>query len=241
MWPMLAALAAGAAVWIGYGPGPAQARLLALAGGAGPPGEGDAAWRRRWARLVRPRPAEAARAWRRTVIELCQGLAAELMAGRTPAEALTHAAAPLRPPDPAVLRPVLAAARDGGDVAAALAAAGAVPGAEGLRRLAACWQVATTVGGGLAALVDRLAGCLREAEAHRDDVAAQLAGPRATARLLAGLPLLGLLLAEGAGMRPVAFLCGGPAGVACLAAGLALGSAGLWWMRRMAARVAAQA
>ena len=72
---------------------------------------------------------------------------------------------------------------------------------------------------------------------HRHDIAAQLAGPRATARLLAVLPLLGILMGAGLGMHPLSFLLGGPPGLACLTAGVALDGLGLWWTRRMAARV----
>jgi tight adherence protein B len=134
------------------------------------------------------------------------------------------------------LRSLIATARDGGDVPAALLAVAPEGGGEGLRRLAACWRAGVTVGGGLVILVDRVAVSLREAEAHRQDVAAQLAGPRATARLLAGLPVLGLSMAAGLGMRPLDFLFGGPAGTACLVLGIALDGCGLWWTSRLVTR-----
>ncbi|GGS62371.1 hypothetical protein GCM10010156_21560 [Planobispora rosea] len=182
------------------------------------------------------RPSRRAEAWRVASIELCQGLAAELAAGRTAGEALARAVSAVAFPDPEALRPTVAAARDGGDVPAALLAAAPERGGEGLRRLAACWRAGVTVGGGLSVLVDRVAVSLREAEAHRKDVAAQLAGARATARLLAGLPTLGLLMAAGLGMRPFDFLVGGPVGMVCLFGGLALDGCGLWWTRRLIAR-----
>ncbi|RCG30418.1 pilus assembly protein TadB [Sphaerisporangium album] len=191
----------------------------------------------RLARLAqRTDRARRAAEWRRTSIELCQGIVAELSTGRTPGEALVRAASCLDPPDPGVLRPVVAMARDGGDVASALERAAPDPGGEGLVRLAACWRVGLTVGGGLAALIERLGASLREAEAHRAEVTAQLAGPRSTARLLAGLPALGLLLAAGLGLRPLSFLFGSPAGFACLAVGVLLDMAGVWWTNRLAAR-----
>ncbi|GII86808.1 hypothetical protein Ssi03_47980 [Sphaerisporangium siamense] len=189
------------------------------------------------ARIVRwSEGARRAAAWRRVSIELCQGLVAELSTGRTPGEALARAVSYLDPPDPGVLRPVVAIARDGGDVAAALERAAPDHGGEGLLRLAACWRVSLTVGGGLAALIDRLGTSLREAEGHRSEVTAQLAGPRSTARLLAGLPALGLLLAAGLGLHPLSFLFGGPAGFACLVVGVALDVTGLWWTTWLAAR-----
>ncbi|GAA3164642.1 hypothetical protein GCM10010466_64450 [Planomonospora alba] len=181
-------------------------------------------------------PARRAAAWREASLELCQGLAAELAAGRTANEALARVVPAVAFPDPAAGRALAAAARDGGDVPAALLAVAPDRGGEGLRRLAACWRAGVTVGGGLVVLVDRVAASLREAEAHRQEVAAQLAGPRATARMLAALPVLGLLMAAGLGMRPLDFLFGGPVGAACLVLGVALDCCGLWWTHRLAAR-----
>ncbi|MEV6984591.1 type II secretion system F family protein [Sphaerisporangium sp. NPDC051017] len=230
----VAVLLAMGAVLTWIGPSRADLRLRALMSS-----HDEVAWWSgvRLAKFVR-RTDRARRAaeWRRASIELCQGIVAELSTGRTPGEALARAASCLDPPDPAVLRPVVAIARDGGDVATALERAAPDQGGEGLVRLAACWRVGLTVGGGLAALIERLGGSLREAEAHRAEVSAQLAGPRSTARLLAGLPALGLLLAAGLGLRPLEFLFGSPAGFACLAVGVLLDIAGVWWTNRLAAR-----
>ncbi|GGK98666.1 hypothetical protein Sme01_59880 [Sphaerisporangium melleum] len=184
----------------------------------------------------RPSRAKQAAVWRRVSIELCQAVVAELAAGRPPGDALVRAIGCLDPPEAAALRPVVATARDGGDVPAALERAAPAHGGEGLRRLAACWRVGLATGAGLTALVERVGLSLREAETHRGEVEAQLAGPRSTARLLAGLPLLGILLAAGLGLRPLAFLFGGPAGYACLGAGVLLALAGMWWMNRLVAQ-----
>ncbi|MFI6506113.1 type II secretion system F family protein [Streptosporangium sp. NPDC050855] len=223
----LAALSA----WLWTGLDPCTARLHRMRHGRA---TGSVSLRDRL--NARSRPAGREAAWRIASIELCQALAAELSAGRTAGEALVRAVQAVDFPDPLVLRPVVAAARDGGDVPAALLAVRPEQGGEAFRGLAACWRVSVTTGAVLAALVDRVAGSLREAEAHRRDVAAQLAGPRATARLLAGLPLLGLLMATGLGMRPLHFLFGGPLGVGCLVVGLGLDLGGLWWTRRLVAR-----
>ncbi|GLW23737.1 hypothetical protein Mame01_37800 [Microbispora amethystogenes] len=230
---LVAVLATALAAWLWAGPEPAAARLARLTGAR----RGTRAPGRLWTALARPpRPGATAAAWRAVSLELCQGLAAELAAGRPPGDALARALSSVRPPDPAALDPVIAAARDGGDVAAALLAAAPARGGEGLVRLAACWRVSVAAGGGLTALVERVCVSLREAQAHREEVAAQLSGPRATARMLAGLPALGLLMAAGLGMNPLSFLLGGPAGLACLVAGLALDAAGLWWTHRLVAR-----
>ncbi|MBG0814021.1 type II secretion system F family protein [Planomonospora sp. ID82291] len=232
-----ALLLAGSAAWLWTGPDPATARLRRLRCPParrryGPAGTGSLLGRP----VLRSRPSRRAVAWRAASLELCQGLAAELAAGRTAHEALIRAGAAVPFPDPVALRSLIAAARDGGDVPAALLAIAPERGGEGLRRLAACWRAGVTVGGGLVILVDRVAVSLREAEAHRQDVAAQLAGPRATARLLAGLPILGLAMTAGLGMRPLDFLFGGPGGTACLLAGVLLDCCGLWWTRRLVTR-----
>lgn len=161
--------------------------------------------------------------------ELCGALAAELRAGRAPADALAATAAALGGGELAeLLRRVAATARLGGDVPAALRAAGGPAGVV-LRQLAACWQVSTRTGAGLAGAVDRLGAGLRSQDKQRREVAAQLAGPRTTARLLAVLPVLGILLAAALGGDPLRVLLHTPVGGACLVAALLLDTAGLLW------------
>ncbi|MGW7484448.1 type II secretion system F family protein [Nonomuraea muscovyensis] len=226
-----AAISTALAVWLWTGPDAATARLIRLTSTEHP-----LRWRTLRQRITRPHPARRADAWSRATVELCQALSAELTAGRTPGEALTRGVAAVDFPDPDALRPLVAAARDGGDVPTALATIAPAHGGEGLRRLAACWEVSVTAGAGLSALVERVGSTLRASQAHRQDVAAQLAGPRATARMLAVLPALGLLMAGALGMRPLAFLFGSLPGIACLVTGMTLDACGLWWTNRMALR-----
>ncbi|MBB2908965.1 tight adherence protein B [Streptosporangium becharense] len=219
------------AVWLWTGPDRGTTRLHRM-NRRGP--AMSHSLRERFAR--RSRPAGRAAAWRTASIELCQGLSAELSAGRTAGESLARAVQAASFPDPVVLRPLVAAARDGGDVPAALLAVAPEEGGEAFHALAACWKVSVTTGAGLSVLVERVTASLREAQAHRRNVTAQLAGPRATARLLAGLPVLGITMAAGLGMRPLHFLFGGPAGAGCLILGLALDACGLWWTHRLVVR-----
>ncbi|MER7739382.1 type II secretion system F family protein [Streptomyces sp. NPDC096538] len=166
------------------------------------------------------------------VIALCGALAGELRAGRQPGEALLPAAR-----DSGGLggmqAAVLAAARFGGDVPDALAAAARQPGAEGLRGLAACWRVAVDQGAGLADGLDRLEAALRAERDQRADLRAQLAGARATAVMLAGLPVVGLALGAALGADPLHVLLHTPSGSVCLAAGGVLEGLGLWWVLRI--------
>ncbi|MFE4408335.1 type II secretion system F family protein [Streptomyces sp. NPDC093064] len=184
--------------------------------------------RTRLARAARRRQERRADA----VIALCGALAGEVRAGRQPGEALLCAARDSGGLGDAQAA-VLAAARFGGDVPAALAAAARQPGAEGLRGLAACWRVAVDQGAGLAAGLDRLEGALRVERDQRADLRAQLSGARATAVMLAGLPVLGLLLGTAMGADPLRVLLHTGAGLGCLVIGGVLEGAGLWWALRI--------
>lgn len=178
---------------------------------------------------------------RRQAVEACSALASELRVGRPPAAALTVAADLARGPSRSLLRAAAAAAQFGGDVPAALTmpgptgiAATAVP--EVLRSLAACWEVCATSGSGLAVAVDRLEDGLRADLDRRRAVAAELAGPRATAGMLAVLPVAGLLLASGLGADPAGVLLETPLGLVCLTVGLLLDGLGVLWTHRLVAR-----
>ncbi|MFF7357484.1 type II secretion system F family protein [Streptomyces filipinensis] len=179
----------------------------------------------RQARRRRERRADA-------VIALCGALAGEVRAGRQPGEALLRAARDSGGLGEAQAA-VVAAARFGGDVPGALAAAARQPGAEGLLGLAACWRVAVDQGAGLAAGLDRLDAALRAERDQRADLHAQLAGARATTVLLAVLPALGLLLGSAMGADPLHVLLHTGAGLGCLAIGSAFEAAGLWWAVRI--------
>ncbi|MER7565464.1 type II secretion system F family protein [Streptomyces sp. NPDC097941] len=128
---------------------------------------------------------------------------------------------------------LLAAARFGGDVPGALAAAARRPGAEGLLGLAACWRVAVDQGAGLAAGLDRLEGALRAERDQRADLRAQLAGARSTAWMLAGLPVLGLSLGAALGADPLHVLLHTGTGLGCLLVGGLLEGVGMWWATRI--------
>lgn len=164
------------------------------------------------------------------VIELCTGVAGELRCGRMPADALLSAGGDRLGPEGAAL---LAAARFGGDVPAALHRAARLPGADGLRGAAACWQVATDGGAGLADGLDRVADALRAERDQRFELRAQLAGPRSTALVLALLPVFGLMLGTAMGAEPLRVLLHSPVGLACLVAGALFEGAGLAWVARL--------
>ena len=188
------------------------------------------------ARLRRTRAAAAARREERArAVEACSVLAGELRAGRAPADALDAAAQLATGPSAVALQAAAGAVRLGGDPAPSLRATpgSAVP--EVLRALAACWTVCAGSGAGLATAVERLEEGLRADQAQRRAVDAELAGPRATAGLLAVLPAGGLLLAAGLGADPLAVLLATPVGLLCLVVGLGLDAVGVWWTGRLVA------
>ncbi|MEZ0091354.1 type II secretion system F family protein [Streptacidiphilus sp. EB129] len=195
-------------------------------------------------RLRRRRRAAVLRERRRTaVVGLCAALAGELRTGATPHQAVEMAAGEYLATEGAAVAGtaldctvLLAAARFGGSLPGAFRALAELPGAEGAAGIAACWQVASSSGAGLAAGLDRVAEGLRAQRALQENVRAELAGPRSTAALLAALPLFGLLLGAALGADPLRMLLHTPSGLACLGLGAALEWGGLSWTSRIARR-----
>ena len=179
--------------------------------------------------LRRSRGRARARRRRAGVIEACDALAAGLRAGQPPPTVLARVAV-----DVELLTPAAAAARLGGDVPDALRRSARLDGAHGLYLVAAAWAVALRSGAGLAEVMSRIAGTVRaEAEQVRQvDVA--LGTSRSTARLLAGLPVLGILLGSGLDAAPLDVLLGTSLGAWCLFVGTMLAVTGVLWVERLA-------
>jgi tight adherence protein B len=217
-------LGAGAAVATGWSL--LSPRMLVLALVAAATGAGAA-------RMVRRRRA-AHRADRRAelVLATCEALAADLASGQPPLRALRRSAE-----DWPELDRAASAGDMGADVPTALRELAALPGAGQLRTLAASWEVAHQTGSGLADAVGRAADTIRSERRTARLVTAELASARATARMLAVLPVGVLLMGVGVGGDPVGFLLGTTVGLGCLVLGLLLCWAGLTWLDRIADRV----
>ncbi|MEV7911316.1 type II secretion system F family protein [Streptomyces griseus] len=197
---------------------------------------------RRW--LRRRAGAREAEKAADAVAALCGAVVGELRAGREPGQALLFALREgLGEDSPSAAASggrlgeaeaaVLAAARFGGDVPAALRQAAAGPGLAGLSGMAACWRVAVDGGAGLATGLERLEAALREDRRRREELRAQLAGAWSTVVVLALLPVAGLGLGAALGADPLRVLLHTPGGLVCLAAGAFLEAAGLFWACRI--------
>jgi tight adherence protein B len=166
------------------------------------------------------------------VVELSEVLVGELRSGR-PTVAALRRGADIWPR----FGPVASAAELGADVPAALRRAAEDPGLESLGDVAAAWQVSQRTGSSLAVALDQVAATARAELAASRLVASELASAQATARLVALLPIGTLAMSAGIGGDPWGFLLGHPAGLACLAAGVALILVGLRWIDGIAASV----
>lgn len=103
-----------------------------------------------------------------------------------------------------------------------------------LARVSAAWRIADVTGAPLADLLDRLEVDLRGLERIRLVAGAHAAGTRATAGLLAALPVAGIGLGYGMGADPLAILLGTPVGAVCAVVAVALQVVGLAWTDRLA-------
>lgn len=101
--------------------------------------------------------------------------------------------------------------------------------AEELSRIAAAWRVAEEHGLALAELLAAARADLLGRIRFRDRTEAALAGARASATVLAGLPLVGIGLGQLMGAAPLTILFTSPAGELLLPLGAALACCGLLW------------
>ncbi|MEY9951268.1 pilus assembly protein TadB [Leifsonia sp. EB34] len=107
----------------------------------------------------------------------------------------------------------------------------AAAGDAGVVALAAAWGVAEHAGASLAPALRGAAGALRDRAGAERDIATALAGPRATARLMSWLPVVGVVMAYAIGVDVVGTLVTGPLGWMAAVSGCGLLAAGRLWTR----------
>lgn len=189
--------------------------------------------RRRLNRARRRRNAEAT-----ALQDALDVLVGELRVGAHPVAAMTVAGHEAHGRIAESLNGVAARAVLGADVPAGLRAEGRRSPSPGhWDRLAVCWHLAQTHGLAIAALMRAAQRDIAERERFRGRVEAGMAGARATAVILAGLPLLGVLLGHAIGAEPLGFLLSDGAGGWLLLVGTAFVCAGLLWSDRITAQV----
>lgn len=167
-------------------------------------------------------------------------LGRELRSGADPGSAAARAAAAAAGDGAGLLARLGDAVGSGdrvaGDPLAPLDIVTSPPGSYALARLAACSRLTARYGVALAPMVDGLARDLAEQNAVDEQRSGQLAGPRTSGYVLAGLPLLGVALGAGMGADPIQVLLRTAIGNLLLAVGVTLTCLGLLWAARIAGR-----
>ncbi|GAA1482564.1 type II secretion system F family protein [Gordonia sinesedis] len=244
-WPVSIGIGVIAVVLGGIAAGVAAGIVLAVLG-----------WRRRRQRRTRIIDAE-----RDDLLTALSLMIAELSVGAPPARACATAAAEMsgrggfgdgggvsgdgRRPSGAgtgvasALSVLAGRAELGGNVVDVLDAPGGSGDSQSWRRIAVAWQTSERYGLPMADLLEAIRSDLLARKAFTERTRAGLAGPRATATVLAGLPLLGIALGQATGARPVQTLLGGGLGGILLVVGTALAAAGLVWSERITEKVVA--
>ncbi|UOX87778.1 type II secretion system protein [Amycolatopsis sp. FBCC-B4732] len=199
----------------------ALAGLVAGIGGAIAAGMLTLAWRQEW-RAHRRAGAELAMA-AHTATAL-RTMVAELRSGAHPVTA-AEAAADVVPALANDLRSLATAARLDSE-----------PRAPALPELAAAWSLGKRYGLPMADVLDATRRDAEASLAFARRMRAKLAGPRASAAVLTGLPALCLLLGQAMGAAPLTVLTGSTPGQLLLIAGSGLLWAGTAWCRALTGR-----
>ena len=189
--------------------------------------------RRRFARRRRARTQEVS-----ALQAALDVLVGELRVGAHPVAAMGVAAGESHGRVARSLSSVAARAVLGADVAAGLRAEAHRSASPGhWERLAVCWELAQSHGLAIATLMQTAQRDIAERARFEGRVEAGMAGARATAMILAGLPVLGVLLGQSIGAEPLRFLLSGGAGGWFLVIGSGLVCCGLLWSDRITASV----
>lgn len=212
LFRIVAAIAVAAALAAGIGPFLATVAVAATLGV-------------RWRRAIRDRRRIAACAH---LLDALEALIGELRVGAHPCAAADLAAREARGAAAEVFAVAAARGRLGGSVSDGLRQPDSIVAAD-LSRIADAWRVADHHGLALAELLSAARADLHARIRYRTRTTAALAGARASAAVLAGLPLLGLALGQLMGAAPLHILFATPAGTVLLPLGATLACSGLLW------------
>ncbi|MGY1820663.1 type II secretion system F family protein [Geodermatophilus sp. SYSU D00079] len=166
--------------------------------------------------------------------EALAALAAELRSGRSLTEATAAAGDACADEESGR---ALARAVVGAEGAGSSAGVPAGPEVEdALQRVSAAAGLSRRTGCSLAAVLGAVEDDLRGRSRQRRDLRSATAGPRASAALLAGLPLLALAMGSGIGADPWRVLTTTASGQVLLVLGVSLEGAGVAWSARLVRR-----
>ena len=169
--------------------------------------------------------------------EALRSFVASVRTGAHPAAAAESAASDAHAEAAATMRAVASAARLDGDVGAVLDTARSPALANALGRMATAWQLAQRHGLPLADVLDAVRRDLEQRARFTRQVIARMTGPKASALALSLLPVLGIVLGETMGARPLRVLTGTGVGQVLLVTGVTLLCAGVAWSGRITNRV----
>ena len=188
-------------------------------------------WHRWHARRSHRRRTQAAEG----MVGALGSLVSELRVGAHPATAAERAAVDAEPLAAKAMATVASTARLGGDVDRALVrSASSEPSLAGvLGQVGRAWRLATRHGVPLAEVLDSVRRDLDQRLQFSRQVHARMAGPRASAAVLAVLPELGVLLGESMEAHPLHVLADTPIGQVLLAAGALLICGGVLWSAKL--------
>ena len=102
------------------------------------------------------------------------------------------------------------------------------------------WGLATTLGGPVVMALTRIADVFDRQQRNLNEVQLAFAGPQSTSRLVTGLPLVALVLAQLVGMNPAAAITGSALGLVSVALGVGLLAIGHQWSKRLLAKAVPQ-
>ena len=184
----------------------------------------------------RTRAARRDRARDAQLPEAFERMAVSLRAGRSVGRAIDEIAATSPPPLGAELASVASAIAAGAPLEAALAAWAEPEPTPDLLLATTALGLGARAGGEVGRACDRVAATLRERRELRAEARALATQARASAGVLTIAPLAFAALVSAIDPGVVGFLLTDPAGLACLAVGLALDGIGAAWMARIVDR-----
>lgn len=98
------------------------------------------------------------------------------------------------------------------------------------------WRLATRLGGPVVIALSRVADVFDRQQRNFSEVQLAFAGPQSTSKLVTGLPLVALALAQLVGMNPARAIIGSPLGLISVCLGVGLLVLGHKWSKRLLAK-----